>query len=286
MQAEKYGSILDQLEESHLDVQKLAQNDISGSKYHFEPFQFRYLFAIPIETIELINNDYSDYVSDLDYIFSCFADGHQIMLRKINFTRESTSESFPTVLLEEMDMFPVDHKIDSYQYTYAVFVQFNIDKIWSHHTAFRFLMALSRFLVKHETLNYKSVYIYKQYYDMRDYICITKPENDYKYIYVKYNKEGYPKFKITDDCRVVLENTDENYKTLNSMISVSKEWDQTIFYHQIQYLKLFDNPSKDLQLNISILKDFAKEMNVKYYKSAPYNTIEFYQKYIKSKYKK
>ena len=278
-------SILDNIQENQIDVLSAnVKNDISGSNFHFDPFKFRYLLLIAVENVDYSRTNYNDYVNDLDYIFSSFSNDYQIMLRKINLERLSDDNVFTPLLEEEYDMMPVDHRIN---YWRAIFVQFDTIDNWPFKKTYRFIVSLAKLFSKYEELNYKPVYIYKQMHYLRDCICISEPSDDFdKYVFVKYNEESYPKFEITEDMRVIVDRSEENYKAFASMVSVSKEFDQTIFAHNIERLKAFDNNSGIVDSNYfsrgQIFKSLAQALNNKNNNSSN----NFYESFIKNNSKK
>lgn len=279
-------SLLDNIKERLFDVRRAnVKNDISGSNFHFDPFQFRYLLAIAIENVDFTSTNYDDYVNDLNYIFSNFANDYQIMLRKINLERPSDDNIFVPLSEEEYDMMPVDHRIIHHSYWRAIFVQFDTIANWPLKKTYRFIMSLAKLFSKYEKLNYKPVYIYKQMHYLRDCMCISEPSDVFdKYIFVKYNEEGYPKFEITEDMRVIV--SEENYKVFDSIVSVSKEFDQTILAHNIERIKAFDNNSEIVDSNYflrsQIFKLLAQALNNKNNNSSD----SFYESFIKNNSKK
>ena len=144
-------SVLDNIQENQIDVLSAnVKNDISGSNFHFDPFQFRYLLAIAVENVDYSSTNYNDYVNDLDYIFSSFANDYQIMLRKIKLERPSDDNIFTPLSEEEYDMMPVDHQIIRHSYWRAIFVQFDTIANWPLKKTYRFIVSLAKLFSKYE----------------------------------------------------------------------------------------------------------------------------------------
>lgn len=254
-------SFLDQLEETRTDVSLLVRPDISGAEFHFEPLKYRYLLAVPFEPADIELNDdetLGRYVSDIDYLMDGYTDRHQTMLRSIIKPEHEHFYKLPAFEYAMVDDVLIPSIERKYLGMSMMFVQFDIERDWTHRKIHRFMEGLAKILDIHERVFLKPVCMFRRRADVRGNILISDgtemainrqslfdsivdgsalSRGDYS-IYAEFNNPSVVVNPDGDGIRIV-----PDQWTIDKVKVIRHEWDECILNKNIADLNCFLNYS-------------------------------------------